>query len=146
MRKVEKSTKLAQGTLYRSREKQSIAFAPLTDMPKVPETLKPEAVKYFTSVCRLLLSNGSLTAGNIPDITMAAIWWGIAREAEDHLSTDGPVQTAQSGYMNISPYISALEKATNQLKNFSDRYGLSLLSKTKVGVQDTKKENPFDDI
>lgn len=139
--------KQAQGTLQKCRIKQAICFDPLDSIPDIPDHLNEYSGEFFKQVCELFLSNGSLTAGNIPDITLASIWWGVARQAEESINgKDGIVQVYESGAKNVSPYLSVLDRATTQIQRFSDRYGLSLLSKQRVGIQGTKKEDPFDKL
>lgn len=137
-----KHIKEAQGTLRPSREVDNpLTFEPLTVIPEPQYKINGEAKKYYEYVCNLLISNNVLTAAHIPDLTLAAYWWGIMTEARDNIESDGYTQMTQSGYTQITSHITVFEKATKMLQSFSDKYGLNLTASQKIKMPESKRED-----
>ena len=135
MKKLSKQTKQARGTLRKSREvKNNLTFEPLQKIPKPQCKIEGEALKYFEYVCELLISNNVLTAAHIPDITLAAYWWGVMTKAMDNMEKHGYTQPTKNGYNVINAHITVFGQATKKLQTFSDKYGFNLLASQKIDV------------
>ena len=143
MEKETKEEKLRRGTFRRDRDTDGLAYEPMGALPEPPIELNTEAADYYYRVANALFDMGVLAEIHLIDIEIAATWYSVMKVAQRDLRDGNVVQTAQSGYSNISAFISVLEKATANLHRFADKYGLNLISVSKVKTQTKKKANPL---
>jgi phage terminase small subunit len=73
-------------------------------------------------------------------IESMAGWWSIMKKSQKSIRDEGMIQTAESGWQQVTPAVNIFEKAWNKLKDFSDRYGFNLLSKDKITAPPPKDE------
>lgn len=135
-----KSQKIAQGTHTKSRDVISLNLQPLKELPNVPDEFNSDESWFFKTVCEALFNSGLLRSVDLMTIQSMAGWWFIMIDSQRDIRKNGIVQTASTGYKNVSPSVVSFEKAWNKLKDFSDRYGFNLLSKDKISQPPAKDE------
>jgi len=82
------------------------------------------------------VGNGSFTEADIPQLTMLAYWWAVARQCMANLDTGAGVAT-QVETINgprQDPDIRTLQLATNQMRQLSSELGVSPLARQRMGL------------
>jgi len=114
---------------------------PLDKVPEAESYMKEYQRKFFIDVCTALVDAKQLRSIDVCNVEIAGFWFQIARDAMDKMQEGSYYQTTQTGYEQITPHITALERATKMLQSFADRYGLNLTSKSKVPRAKTDKNS-----
>jgi len=114
---------------------------PLDVVPVPDGYMKEQQRKFFLEVCTALVEAKQLRSIDVRNVEIAGFWYQIARDAMDKMQEGSYYQTTQTGYEQITPHITALERATKMLQSFADRYGLNLTSKSKVPRAKTDKNS-----
>ena len=130
--------KQAQGTFHKSREVVSLNLQALDVMPEVPADFNENEKWFYLTVCEALFNSSLLRSVDLMTIRSMAGWWAIMQESQKDIRDNGMVQVANSGFRMVSPSVAIFEKAWNKLKDFSDRYGLNLISKDKISAPPPK--------
>ena len=134
-----------QGTLNERKGVQKITLQPLTELPKAPDKFNEDEKWFYNMACEALFNSNMLTAPNLVTIESMAGWWYIMRMAQDDIRNNGLYQIAKTGWIGIAPSISAFKEAWAKLKDFTDRYGWSPLSKDKI-IMPKKQSDELSEI
>ena len=135
-----KAIKSAQGTLKEKKGVINLNLQPLESMPSAPDEFNTDEKWFFNTVCEALFNANLLRGPDLMTIQGMAGWWAIMKESQKVIRKDGFVQTASTGYQNVSPAVVTFEKAWNKLKDFTDRYGFNLLSKDKITAPPSREK------
>jgi len=136
--------KMMQGTLKKSRIKNTINFTPLAFIPKPLEELDKVGRQYYDYVCELLLSNKTLTSADIGALTMAAKIYSVFSLAAENVKIHGYFQKTPRGYTSKNAHFQTMMDSNKALKEFESLYGLNLSSRLKLDLgKGCKKEKYF---
>lgn len=109
-------------------------------IPDPPEMLNEEALKEWNRVTVLLADVGLIVKLDRAVIAGYCMAWARWVECEKMLVTTGLIVKAPNGYPMYSPYLSASNKALDQVRQFSEQIGLSGSSRSRI-----KATEPDDD-
>lgn len=138
--KKKQDQKIIQGTLRKSREVIALDLQPLTELPVAPDEFDEHEVWFYNTVCEALFNSGLLRSADLMTIESMAGWWSIMKKSQKDIRDNGMIQTAESGWKQVTPAVNIFEKAWNKLKDFSDRYGFNLVSKDKITAAPKRDE------
>jgi P27 family predicted phage terminase small subunit len=113
---------------------------PRVVIPDPPEMLNEEALKEWNRVTVLLADVGLIVKLDRAVIAGYCMAWARWVECEKMLVTTGLIVKAPNGYPMYSPYLSASNKALDQVRQFSEQIGLSGSSRSRI-----KATEPDDD-
>ena len=102
--------------------------------------LNEEALKEWNRVTVLLADVGLIVKLDRAVIAGYCMAWARWVECEKMLVTTGLIVKAPNGYPMYSPYLSASNKALDQVRQFSEQIGLSGSSRSRI-----KATEPDDD-
>ena len=144
---VSNDIKKQRGTLNVTRAKdKKLSFDALSNIPSPIRNLNDDARNYFEFICSILLSQGMLTAADIPYITRISRYCALHDEMEQMIDKNGAVYQAESGYTQISGYFSVSEKCHKHITDFESKYGFDPLSRQRIVAPKVKDdEELFDD-
>jgi P27 family predicted phage terminase small subunit len=115
---------------------------PRVVVPDPPEmvTGDPEALAEWNRVTVLLEAVGLIVKLDRAIIAGYCMAWSRWIECEKMLKTTGLIVKAPNGYPMYSPYLSASNKALDQVRQFTEQIGLSGSSRSRI-----KASEPDDD-
>jgi P27 family predicted phage terminase small subunit len=113
---------------------------PLVVIPDPPDMLIGEALKEWKRVTVLLAEVGLIAKLDRAIIAGYCMAWSRWVECEQLLKDTGLIVKAPNGYPMYSPYLSASNKALDQVRQFSEQIGLSGSSRSRI-----KADKPDDD-
>ncbi|ERR1019366_4264326 len=113
---------------------------PLVVIPDPPDMLTDEALKEWKRVTVLLAEVGLIAKLDRAVIAGYCMAWSRWVECERLLKDTGLIVKAPNGYPMYSPYLSASNKALDQVRQFSEQIGLSGSSRSRIKV-----DKPNDD-
>jgi len=117
----------------RTQDIKSFTLEPLTTVPESKEWYSEFQKEFFVETCTALIEARQLRSVDIPNIEIAGAWYDLARHAMDNLREFGYYQTTEGKtWAQVTPHLSALEKASKALQMFADRYGTNLTSVSKI--------------
>ena len=130
---VSDEIKKQMGTLNVTRAKdKKLSFTPLSGIPTPIQNLNAAARNYFEFICGILLSQGMLTAADIPYITRISRYCALHDEMEEKIVENGAVYESESGYSQISGYFSVSEKCHKHITEFESKYGFDPVSRQRI--------------
>ena len=111
-------------------------------IPDPPEMLteNEDAMKEWRRVTPLLAEVGLIAQLDRATIAGYCMAWSRWIECEKMLKSTGLIVKAPNGYPMYSPYLSASNKALDQVRQFSEQIGLSGSSRSRI-----KANQPDDD-
>lgn len=140
-----KFQKQLAGTLRPDRDRTPLTCEPLNEVPQPFAPLSDTGKRYFQAVCEVLLSNGTLTAADLPAITRAAEIYEFYVDAKKAVRELGAWTTTQSGYTSKSAPWQVMTDAEKALASFERSFGLTLAARAKLPPAPVKEgPNPFD--
>jgi P27 family predicted phage terminase small subunit len=101
-------------------------------IPDPPEMLSEEALKEWARVTVLLAEVGLIVKLDRAIIAGYCMAWARWIECEKMLVTTGLIVKAPNGYPMYSPYLSASNKALDQVRQFSEQIGLSGSARSRI--------------
>jgi P27 family predicted phage terminase small subunit len=128
------NVKKAQGTFRPGKEIIHLDLQPLGAVPVAPAEFDERERWFYDTVCEALFNSGLLRSADLMTIESMAGWWSIMKKSQKSIRDEGMIQTAKSGWKQVTPAVNIFEKAWNKLKDFSDRYGFNLISKDKISA------------
>lgn len=136
-----KHVKQAQGTLEKSREiEHYLTYTPLSSAPEPPRDLDENGRNYYRYICKLMISKRLLTPAFLFDVERASFWWQEFKKAQLDISQNGTYEVSKTGWRQISPTVSVVEKATKFLNEFDRNYGLNLVASQKIEMPEDEEE------
>jgi P27 family predicted phage terminase small subunit len=141
-----KEMKRISGTYEKCKEKEPLAFQPLTEPPPTPDELEGEALRYWIETTSLLTEAGTLTKGDLPAILRASQMFAVHQQAVRDVQEFGAIQrtgtyTAKSGYWQV------MTDSEKFLSNFERYFGLTPYGRSKLPpVEKPKEPNEFDEL
>ena len=142
-----KEEKEASGTLQKCREvDHPLTFNALVRVPSPPEYLEGYAVEFFTYYAGVLLSVKMLTASDMLELEGASIAYGEMRNAYDEIKRSGSIQTTSTGYKQKSAAWTVFSDARKILGEFSNKYGLNVVSRQRIDIKPPEEPDDLDKI
>jgi len=141
-----KAEKIASGTLQKCREVgNALEFRPISSVD-VPDYLEGYAVEFFEYYSRLMASVGLLTPADMLELEKASIAYSMMREAYDDLKENGSMQVTRSGYTQKTAAFTVYSDANKILSDFSNRYGLNVVSRERITMSEPDNEDDLDKL
>ena len=126
----------------RLKDVNAFALEPLSTLPDSVRRLDGYAAYFYKEIGNALVAVKQLRIVDIPSLENAAAYYSFCHTAMDKLyEEDGLIQRSQNGFLQASPYVSVHEKYAKLLQQFADRYGLNLISATKIPKAKTDKNS-----
>jgi P27 family predicted phage terminase small subunit len=113
---------------------------PRVVIPDPPEMLTEEALKEWNRVTALLADVGLIVKLDRAVIAGYCMAWARWIECEKMLVTTGLIVKAPNGYPMYSPYLSASNKALDQVRQFSEQIGLSGSSRSRIKASEPDED------
>jgi P27 family predicted phage terminase small subunit len=114
---------------------------PRVVIPDPPDMLTEEALKEWKRVTVLLADVGLIVKLDRAVIAGYCMAWARWVECEKMLVTTGLIVKAPNGYPMYSPYLSASNKALDQVRQFSEQIGLSGSSRSRIKASEPDDES-----
>ena len=131
--------KAAAGTLRKDRMQPEPLDIKLDNIPAVPEQFSIHEAQFYNDECEFLLSVGALSYNRVKRVQVAAMWWHLYKISSISLRDEYLVKSERSGWEQISPEVTLLEKSTRWLNAYySDR--------DKIKAAPKKKKNELDEL
>ena len=116
-------------------------------IPDPPEMMNDVALKEWNRVTPLLADVGLIAKLDRAIIAAYCMAWSRWIECERMLETTGLIVKAPNGYPMYSPYLSASNKALDQVRQLSEQIGLSGSSRSRIKASDPAGESdPAEDF
>ena len=125
---------------------------PLNDDPKLPTLnamscprhLSDVARKEWHRVVKELGAAGLLTV--VDRTALAAYCQSFANwvEAEQELQENGRVMKFDSGYQQVSPWVTIAKQSLAEMRAFMTEFGMTPSSRSRIHVEKPEVEDPFD--
>lgn len=109
-------------------------------IPDPPEMMKGAALDEWKRVTPLLADVGLIAKLDRAIITAYCMAWARWIDCERMLETTGLIVKAPNGYPMYSPYLSASNKALDQVRQLSEQIGLSGSSRSRIKTNDPARE------
>ncbi len=133
--------KILQGTYRPDRANESEVFpdapAHLTAPDHLPEGA---ALDKWNELAPILSRNGLLTECDLDTLTLYCQTWARYVEAETQLHTEGSTTTAQSGYQQVSAWVTISKNTRADLLKLGDRLGLNPSSRSRINITPQAEE------
>lgn len=110
-------------------------------IPEPPDMLTEDALKEWNRVTVLLAEVGLIGKLDRAIIAGYCMAWSRWMECEKMLVTTGLIVKAPNGYPMYSPYLSASNKALDQVRQFSEQIGLSGSARSRIRANAPPDEN-----
>ncbi len=105
---------------------------PTVAIPEPPELLKGEALKEWRRITPLLAEVGLIAKLDRAVIAGYCKAWERWIESERMLETTGIIVRSPNGHPIYSPYLSAANKALDQLRQLAEQIGLSGSARSRI--------------
>lgn len=105
---------------------------PAVQVPRPPRLLQGEALKEWRRVTKLLQEVGLIAQLDRAVVAAYCQAWARWIECERMLEETGLIVKAPNGYPMYSPYLSAANKAMDQMRQMSEQIGLSGSSRSRI--------------
>jgi P27 family predicted phage terminase small subunit len=122
---------IAMGT-YRADRHGGRQAQPREGIPRCPSHLDKTARVEYRRVSRLLAECRVITEADLVPLACYAQAWSRLVEAEGRLKETGLVVKSPAGFPCISPYLSIVRGATEELRRWSVELGLTPSARTKI--------------
>lgn len=109
---------------------------PRAVIPEPPDTLNETALTEWKRVTPLLAEVGLIAQLDRAIIAAYCQAWARWIECERMLATTGLIVKAPNGYPMYSPYLSASNKALDQVRQLAEQIGLSGSSRSRIRAAD----------
>ncbi len=109
-------------------------------VPDPPEMIKGAALDEWKRVTPLLADVGLIAKLDRAIIAAYCMAWARWIDCERMLETTGLIVKAPNGYPMYSPYLSASNKALDQVRQLSEQIGLSGSSRSRIKTNDPASE------
>lgn len=109
---------------------------PRVQIPTPPELLKDDALKEWKRITPLLEEVGLIAQLDRAVIAAYCKAWARWLECERMLETTGLIVKAPNGYPMYSPYLSAANKALDQVRQLTEQIGLSGSARSRIRAGD----------
>lgn len=109
-------------------------------IPDPPEMMKGAALDEWKRVTPLLADVGLIAKLDRAIISAYCMAWARWIDCERMLETTGLIVKAPNGYPMYSPYLSASNKALDQVRQLSEQIGLSGSSRSRIKTNDPASE------
>jgi P27 family predicted phage terminase small subunit len=124
--------KILQGTYRPDRSNPGEVYPDLPPNLQPPEWLPEDAARKWSALAPILSRNGLLTECDLDTLALYCQTWARWRDAEDALSRDGATTTAQSGYQQVSAWVTIAKQCRADLLRLSDRLGLNPSARARI--------------
>ena len=105
---------------------------PAVQVPEPPELMKGDALLEWQRVTPLLAEVGLIAQLDRAIIAAYCKCWARWIECERMLETTGLIVKSPNGYPMYSPYLAASNKAMDQLRQLSEKIGLSGSARSRI--------------
>ncbi len=120
---------------------------PRTVIPDPPEILKDEALVEWDRITLLLADVGLIAKLDRAVIAAYCQAWARWVECERQLVTTGLIIKAANGFPMYSPYLTAANKALDQVRQLSEQIGLSGSARSRIKASDAPGDtDPAEDF
>lgn len=116
--------------------------------PPLPSILqdRDHAIYMYNHICQSMLEMGILSPVDAPMITQAALLYQNIMEAQETLDSEvSPYyssQTQNGRIVRVHPALSYLLAADTKFREYMNAFGLTPLSRARMGLDGTFKEDP----
>lgn len=142
MRKLSVKEKQQRGTL-RADQAYKPARAEYEGYPDPPRKLTEAQTATYKQICNYLKNYGALMDADAILIAPLAVAISLQNEAADLLAEHGLIQVFKNGTRNVSPELSAFEKASALVAKLARELGVGVRSRDGLSVfLDVEEERP----
>ena len=113
---------------------------PVVAIPQPPELLKDEALREWKRLTPLLEEVGLISKLDRAVVAAYCKAWARWIECERMLESTGLIVKAPNGYPMYSPYLSASNKALDQVRQLSEQIGLSGSARSRIRAGDAPSQ------
>ena len=117
---------------FRPDRHNADAPAPAPGLVPAPAHLDKTGKQEYRRAGKLLLRMRTLTPADMAGLACYAAAWSRLIEAQTKLRETGLVIKSPAGFPCISPYLSIVRQATEELRKWSSELGLTPASRTKL--------------
>jgi len=135
--------KVLQGTYRPDRANPREVFPELASNLQAPEWLSKEARDKWNQLAPTLSRNGLLTECDLDSLAIYCQTWTRYIEAEGKLKTEGSTTTAQSGYQQVSAWVTIAKNARSDLLKLGDRLGLSPSARGRIQIEPIAEDDEY---
>lgn len=107
------------------------------ERPSAPDLLKGEARKEWFRITRLLSDAGLLTKLDRAVVAGYCVAWARWLECEKMVEERGMILRSPNGIPIYSPYLSASNRAMEQLRQYAEQMGLSGSARSRIKAIET---------
>jgi P27 family predicted phage terminase small subunit len=133
--------KILQGTYRPDRANANEASPSVPDSLDAPSFLHGAALDKWSELAPILIRNGLLTECDLDTLTLYCQTWARYVEAETRLQTEGSTTTAQSGYQQVSAWVTISKNTRADLLKLGDRLGLNPSSRSRINITPQAEES-----
>jgi P27 family predicted phage terminase small subunit len=134
--------KMLEGTYRPDRANANEAFPSVPDSLDAPDHLSEgAALDKWSELAPILSRNGLLTECDLDTLTLYCQTWARYVEAETRLQTEGSTTTAQSGYQQVSAWVTISKNTRADLLKLGDRLGLNPSSRSRINTTPQAEES-----
>jgi P27 family predicted phage terminase small subunit len=127
--------KLLKGTFRKDRESPPDLSAPLEKLPPAPARLSKPAQAAWKRIGAAAIQIGSLRRSDLEGLELVAAALGTAAEAEEIIRREGMVIASPTGTSKPNPAVAILQASRAQVDRMLQRFGLSPVSRARVGAK-----------
>jgi P27 family predicted phage terminase small subunit len=142
--KISKSTELKKlsGTFRADRVKAGMVGIALSRVPKAPNWLNDESKIIFKDICKMILSHKMLFDTDVYLIAVYSFeFWVFKTSVAKLQEPENLVMKTQSGYEQISPWITIRNQAQKNIRDIGAQFGLDPASRAKLGIKEPEQIN-----
>ena len=139
-KKIPAEMHILAGT-FRADRHNADAPKPKEGIPPAPKHLDKVARAEYHRVARLLKKCRTITEADLAVLTCYASAWARLIEAEMQLKTTGLIVKSPAGFPCISPYLSIVRAASEELRKLAGELGLSPAARTKLKASPAATSN-----
>jgi P27 family predicted phage terminase small subunit len=126
--------KILQGTYRPDRASPGEIFPDPVDDLAPPAWLSEPAQEKWNELAPMLSRLGLLTECDLDILALYCSTWVKWQEAERAIQENGSTTRAQSGYQQISPYVTIAKNALADLMRLGDKLGLNPAARNRIHV------------
>ena len=134
--------KVLQGTYRPDRANGTEVFPDSPTHLTVPDHLSEgAAIDKWSELAPILSRNGLLTECDLDTLTLYCQTWARYVESEAKLETEGSTTTAQSGYQQVSAWVTISKNTRADLLKLGDRLGLNPSARSRINITPQAEES-----
>lgn len=142
LRGTDRTDRRAQGA--------EIEFSKISELPPPPDNLRAYGKKEWVIVTTEYYNLGMLNVTDLSALMVYCSAWDDFVECQAELEVmqkngEGKFYTTDSGYSQIRPQTTLMEKAKMTIKDFGNMFGLNPVARNKMGISGEQGKDDFGD-